>query len=110
MDSRLAHHHIYPKRRQQVLGTRNDGIVIVQLRTSLDKPYLGYFHLSQVRQCLAGGNNADQNDAMAMEEANNGGGARVCGKRGSLDEGEQAPQRVRGPVPFSDMSNVHMGH
>ena len=30
----------------QVLGTRNDGIVIVQLRTSQNKPYLGYFHLT----------------------------------------------------------------
>lgn len=31
----------------QVLGTRNDGIIVVQLRTS-QKPYLAYFHLSQV--------------------------------------------------------------
>lgn len=32
------------------MGTRNDGIVIVKLRTSQDKPYVGYFHLTQVRQ------------------------------------------------------------
>jgi len=36
-----------------VLGTRNDGIVVVQLRTSLGKPYLGYFHLSQASKTHA---------------------------------------------------------
>lgn len=36
-----------PYGKGEVLGTRNDGIIIVQLRTSQGKPYLGYFHLSQ---------------------------------------------------------------
>ncbi len=36
-----------------MLGTRNDGIVVVQLRTSLGKPYLGYFHLSQASKTHA---------------------------------------------------------
>jgi len=39
-----------PYGKGEVMGTRNDGIVIVQLRTSQDKPYVGYFHLTQVRQ------------------------------------------------------------
>lgn len=39
-----------PYGKGEVLGTRNDGIVIVQLRTTQGKPYLGYFHLTQVRQ------------------------------------------------------------
>lgn len=69
----------------------------------------------QVRQLTNGGhhaNNADQNDAaMMMDDAagNNNAAGRVCGKRGALDDGEQAaPQRVRGPV-FTDVVN-HMQH
>lgn len=106
-----------PYGKGEVMGTRNDGIVIVQLRTSQDKPYLGYFHLTQVRQ-LSNNEEKDQRGMMSIDENED---ERNCQKhddmrkKRSMDEvGEgglggmaMQPQRFRcfGGNPFTDMTN-----
>lgn len=99
------------------MGTRSDGIVIVQLRTSQDKPYLGYFHLTQVRQ-LSNIEEKGQEGMRNMDEDEDEGNCRTNNdmrRKRSMDEvgeggmGEMAlqPQRVRcfGGNPFTDMTN-----
>jgi hypothetical protein len=109
-----------PYGKGEVLGTRNDGIVIVQLRTSQDKPYLGYFHLTQVRQLSNNEEKGQQGGGGGMmhvddndEDCRINNGMRRKRSMDELGEGGVGgggmalqPQRVRfGGNPFTDMTN-----
>jgi hypothetical protein len=80
------------------------------VQTSQGKPYLGYFHLTQVRQLS--NNELNNNDSMdcggnthTHTHHNNNGGNK--NKRGMEESEAPIPQRMRCAMqhPFSDMTN-----